>query len=167
MSQTRRPSTTTKLGKHPLSPNDINQATKNGGHSTSSQGGPQAKHRRLSTNQNKSHPVVKRDIKLPSDVPEDELKAGPQVQEETTASPPATSSQKDGLENGVRSVVSEKLYPGARIKMRISLPSTGSTKPDQDYKHIVTPCETSDDLESTSKGDLTFSIEGNDGFGLD
>ena len=92
MSQTRRPSTTTKLGKHPLSPNDINQATKNGGHSTSSQGGPQAKHRRLSTNQNKSHPVVKRDIKLPSDVPEDELKAGPQVQEETTASPPATSS---------------------------------------------------------------------------
>lgn len=159
MSQPRRPSTTTKLGKHPLSPNDLNQAAKNS-QTTSSQAGPHAKHRRLSTNQNRRDPVVKRDMKVPSDAPHDELKPVTQVQEETTVSPAINVLQNGGSENGVRSVVSEKLYPGARIRMRISLPSTGSMNADADFKHIVTSAETSDDLESTSKGDLTFSIEG-------
>jgi hypothetical protein len=63
------------------------------------------------------------------------------------------------MENPVRHVVSESVYPGTRIKMIISLPASPPPRIEPDLKKIVSS-ESLDDVESTTKGDLQFSPEG-------
>jgi hypothetical protein len=63
-------------------------------------------------------------------------------------------------ERAIRQIISDAVYPGTRIKMVISLPKSLPLVNNQDPKRDIRSGDPDDDLESTSKGDLTFSLEG-------
>lgn len=61
--------------------------------------------------------------------------------------------------SGIRSVVSESVYPGNRTLMIISLPTEEPKRINPYLKTMVSP-ESVDDLECTTKEDLEFLEDG-------
>jgi hypothetical protein len=70
-----------------------------------------------------------------------------------------SASRARTMDKPIRHVVSESLYPGARIKMIISLPTNDSPRNEPDLLKTMVSSESIDDLESTTKGNLQFPHE--------
>jgi hypothetical protein len=56
--------------------------------------------------------------------------------------------------------VSDTVYPGTRIKINISLPTLSTSVENADLTKTIPKEDTKELLESTTKGDWEFALEG-------
>jgi hypothetical protein len=162
MAQSRRPSATRHTSKQQVdsSPTDTLK-------SVSSNTPPTPPYKRRPTgNENKSHPKTspaKRDL---DHVPSVGSSTSAAAKMSTGAVPGTVDgSVVDGSsslapqmkELGKRRVVSEMMFNGQRTNVVISIPRGGSSRSQSELKIVPTEF---DDLESTSKGDLQFPLDG-------
>lgn len=80
--------------------------------------------------------------------------------DESSTDPPATMGRTG--DKSIRHVLMDGLFPGSRIKVIISLPKSESPIGEINMAPVFS--SESDNLESTTKGDLQFSHEGSSSY---